>query len=120
MLLLAISGGIFVASALIIREWQIHRNRRISDLQLEKLQGELDHTREDLQNTMEDLYVLRMVLAQHDIVDEFQLAQARQQLLISSQDQKDVLNGELLLSDAEVIEVTENLPILADSSDKLH
>ena len=120
MLLLAIAGGILVAAALIIREWQMQSYLRTSAFQHEKLQEDLDQTREDLQNTLEDLYVLRTVLAQDDLIDEFQLAQARQQLIAASQDQEGSLSGELLLSDTEILEVGENLPIATDSNDKLH
>ena len=120
MLLLAIAGGILVAAALVIREWQTQTYLRISEFQQEKLQEDLDQTREDLQNTLEDLYVLRTVLAQEGIVDEFQLAQARAQLIAASPAQNGSLSGELLLSDTEVGEVGENLPLMTDSNDKLH
>ena len=120
MLLLAIAGGILIAAALIIREWQMQSYLRISGFQLEKLQEDLDQTREALQNTLEDLYVLRTVLAQDELIDEFQLAQARQQLIAASESQNEALSGELLLSDTEILEVGESLPLATDSSDKLH
>ena len=119
MIALAIGGGILIALALIIREWQNHVGTVQAQNRHTDLQEELRTTQEEARCTLEDLFVLRTVLAEHGIVDEIELAQGRQRLLDLSR--REVHHGDeldLLLHD--LCDNEHDYRITAESNNKIH
>ena len=119
MIALTIGGGVLIAAALIIREWQHHSGTVQARSRYEDLQLELRSTQDEARCTLEDLFVLRTVLAENGIVDEIELAQGRQRLLERSH--RDVEHGDdldLLLHDLSDGE--HDYRITAESSNKIH
>jgi len=119
MIALAIGGGVLIAGALIIREWQNHSGTVQTQSRHEDLQEELRTTQEEARCTLEDLFVLRTVLAEHGIVDEIELAQGRQRLLdLSRREVEQGENLDLLLHD--LCESEHDYRITAESNNKIH
>jgi len=119
MLLLTIIGGILVAAAIIIRELQYHRVHTRTQQSLKELGEDMKFTQEELRCTLEDLYVLRTVLAERDIVDEIELSQNRQRLLHESRRAlKESGDLELLIEDLSDDEGPVH--ILTGATNKIH
>lgn len=81
MTLLAIGGGLFLALALIIREYQLTRERALQAATFEQLRVSLEATRGQLRRACEDLYVLQSVLSERNVLDEADLARTRIRLV---------------------------------------
>ena len=119
MLTLTITGGIFVAAALIVRESQHHIHRRQTKEALNDLTDDIRFTQEELRCTLEDLYVLRTVLAERDVVDEIELSQNRQRLLQETR-QTPRESGELPLLIEDLSDDEGQVHILTEANTKIH
>jgi len=81
MILLAVSGGLLLALALIVREYQLSRERRARMAALEHLHGSLDLTTKHLRRAREDLYVLRAIMQERGVLTDEEFARCRVRLI---------------------------------------
>ena len=77
----AIGAGIFFALALILREFQLARERAMHIALQEQMRLSLESTRAQLRRAAEDLFVLQSVLVERNLLDETQLARSRARLI---------------------------------------
>ena len=114
---LIIGGAIFLISALLLREWQTHNYKKLQDLKMRHHHEMLSALEENAQNTLEELYLLKVVLAENDLINQHQLADVKKRLdegLGKSSSRTEVLN------ENEVLEVSEHLPLEPGAIDKFH
>lgn len=81
MTLLAVCGGLLLAAALIVREWQISRERAIRLSTLDSLYQSLEATNRQLHRAREDLFVLRTLMQERGVFSEEEFAQSRVRLI---------------------------------------
>ncbi len=81
MTLLAVCGGLLLAVALIVREYQLGRERTARLAALEQLHGSLEAAGRQLRRAREDIYVLRTVLQERGVISEEELARGRARLI---------------------------------------
>ena len=81
MMLLAICGGLLLALALMVREYQLGRERAARHSAFEHLHASLDVMTKQLRRTREDLYVLRAVLQERGVVTEEEFSRSRLRLI---------------------------------------
>lgn len=81
MTLLALSGGILFTLALIVREFQLARERSLHLAALEQLRLSLEGARAHSRRQAEDMYVLQTVLIERNVLDESELMRSRTRLI---------------------------------------
>jgi hypothetical protein len=81
MALLAVIGGLLLALALIVREYQLAKERARHLATHERLRSSLKETRTQLRRALEDLHVLLRVLEEKHLVDEADLSRGRARLI---------------------------------------
>lgn len=115
MLLLAISGGLLLALALIVREYQLSRERSLQEAAYEQLRTALEATRAQMRRVCEDMYVLQSVLGERNLLDEGELARGRVRLVEMPRRmarERDAIQRHLGISPTSLI--------LEDSDGKIH
>src|SRR5688572_17048847 len=94
MILLAISGGVLLSLAIIVRELTVSRERASALRSAESLENGVAQLRSALERTQDDLTVLRTTLEARNVVDEKELARTRARL-IDSRRRRAIERGEL-------------------------
>ena len=81
MALLAVVGGLLLAFALVVREYQLAKERSQHAAAHERLRVSLKETRGQLRRTLEDVHVIQRVLEEKHLLDETDLARGRMRLI---------------------------------------
>jgi hypothetical protein len=81
MALLAVIGAVLLASALIVREYQLAKQRTQDAANLERLRANIKETRSQLRRTVEDLHVMQRLLEEKHLLTESDLARGRLRLI---------------------------------------
>lgn len=76
-----LGAGIFFTAALILREFQLARERAMQMATYDQLRLALEGTRAQLRRNAEDLYVLQVILAERNLLNEAELARTRARLI---------------------------------------
>jgi hypothetical protein len=81
MVTLVLGAGIFFTAALILREFQLARERAMHMAAFDQLRLALEGMRAQLRRNAEDIYVMQVLLAERSIFNEAELARARARLI---------------------------------------
>lgn len=81
MTLVAVVGGLLLALALVLREFQLTRERSQQSATHERVRLALEQTRSQLQHALEDVYVLQMLLIERGLFEEGDLVRGRARLV---------------------------------------
>lgn len=115
MLFLALGGGLLLAAALWVREYQLAKERNAHNRELEALRQQVERHKSHLRRTVEDLYVLRQLLVERHVLDEHDLVRGRVRLIEAPRRQAEerdaILRG---------MEISPNQLIVEESEPKIH
>ena len=81
MIVLVLIGGLLLVIGMVVREFQLARERAARAKLFEYLSRALDANREQLKRLSEDLYVLRTLLAERQIIASKDLIDGRTRLI---------------------------------------
>mgnify|MGYP006271136033 CR=1 FL=1 len=115
MLVLALTGGLFLCLTLLLREVQLARERRALSSKIRQQHARLQHMQSQLQETRDDLFVMQRLLMERNLYDEAAFARAREQLI--EQPRLKATSEQAQQSDADL---GVQRIILAGNPDKIH
>jgi len=81
MALLAVIGGLLLAFALIVREYQLAKQRAQDAVTLERLRANIKETRGQLRRAVEDFHVMQRILEEKHLLTQTDLTRGRVRLI---------------------------------------